>query len=181
VFLETANGIDNSTVAIFTPFHQFAGMEPYPGEWEFADAVMTSGNLLNLAAYEKCGPFEEKLFIDYVDWEYCLRLRQCGYTIIRINRAVLEHPLGNASRESFLFLKGMATHHSHTRRYYITRNRFYVWDRYKKSFPGLCKSDMRSFRKELVKILLFEKDKMKKLKMVWRGYRDYKKGRFGKI
>ena len=37
---------------------------------------MTSGNLLNLKIAEKIGDFEEKLFIDEVDHDYCYRIRR---------------------------------------------------------------------------------------------------------
>ena len=41
--------------------------------------TMTSGNLLNLAAYLAAGGFKEELFIDHVDHEYCLRLNSRGF------------------------------------------------------------------------------------------------------
>ena len=37
--------------------------------------LITSGSIINLAAHKKIGGFLEKLFIDYVDNEYCLRMR----------------------------------------------------------------------------------------------------------
>jgi len=48
-------------------------------------STMTSGNLLNLGIYRLGSGFEEKLFIDYVDHEYCLRLRKNKFRIIQNN------------------------------------------------------------------------------------------------
>ncbi len=38
----------------------------------------------------------EDLFIDSVDTEYCLRLKKNGYRVVRLNEAILYHPLGDS-------------------------------------------------------------------------------------
>ena len=73
------------------------------------------------------------------------------------------------------------TNHNDTRRYYITRNRLYCWDKYKNIVPNSVKSDKICATKETVKIVLFENDKLKKLKMIAKGIHDYNKDRYGKI
>lgn len=60
--------------------------------------TMTSGSILNLQAYKVCGGFEEKLFIDFVDNEYCLRLQKKGYRVMQCLDALLDHPLGDIKR-----------------------------------------------------------------------------------
>jgi rhamnosyltransferase len=67
------------------------------------DVAITSGCLVNLKVYEKAGPFDEKLFIDYVDFEYCLRLRKMGFSIIQIGKANIYHQLGNLEKRKFIF------------------------------------------------------------------------------
>src|SRR5690606_27148133 len=48
------------------------------------DMLITSGSLVNLAVFQKLGGFDENLFIDEVDFEYCLRAKVNGYKTIRL-------------------------------------------------------------------------------------------------
>lgn len=145
------------------------------------DAVITSGSLLNLRIFEKVGPFFEKLFIDYVDFEYCLRIRRFGFKIIQIKDAKIYHQLGNLEKHSFLFKTIYVTHHSPLRYYYRTRNRMYVGSKYLFSFPKFVMKDFFVFFNELVKIICFEKEKMKKIKMILLGLIDFISNRYGKF
>jgi len=75
-------------------------------------AALTSGNLLRLAAFKETGGFMEKLFIDYVDVEYCMRLQIHGFSVLRANRAVLLHRLGGMTSRRFLGLTVHPVDHS---------------------------------------------------------------------
>ncbi len=138
--------------------------------------VMTSGNFVNLKAHKKIGGFKDWMFIDCVDFDYCLNMRSHGYEIIQLFNAKLNHNLGNTEKK-MLFGKTMfVSHHSPIRRYYMVRNRHYLYDMYHTLFPEYCNAEISRTKKEWVKILLFEKNKVKKSLMMYRGYRDYKKG-----
>jgi len=168
-------------VGILSPFHSLNGEKPPThSEVETVLTTMTSGNLLNLSAYQAVGPFEEKLFIDYVDHEYCLRLHRHGYAIMQLNTAILQHQLGNFQESTVAGHTVGYTNHNHVRRYYITRNRLYVANKYK-DFATFSEREKREFWLEIRKILLFERDKYRKLQSIAKGYRDYKRGTFGKI
>ena len=73
------------------------------------------------------------------------------------------------------------TNHNPIRRYYITRNRHYLYDLYKDDYLDYCALELSRTKHELIKIILFEKDKIKKLKYIYKGYRDYKKGIKGEL
>ena len=139
--------------------------------------AMTSGSLLNLAAYKKAGPFRDDFFIDFVDIEYCLRLHSAGYTVLVAGNALLEHHVGTR-----IALGGRlnVTSHPAVRKYYKTRNRLLVWREYGGMFPGYIWWDRCRFVLELLRLLLFEPEKGAKLGMIRRGWLDYTKGRFGK-
>jgi rhamnosyltransferase len=141
--------------------------------------AMTSGCLLNLDAYKKTGAFLEKLFIDYVDIEYCLRLQQNGYLVMQLNSVSLMHNLGAVEKRKLFFMPVFPTNHSALRLYYRTRNRCYVHAQFRKEFSKYISKDRIDFMKELMKILLFEQSKIKKLEMICRGYLDFRKNKFG--
>lgn len=172
MFLKHRKDIDS--IGLVSPFHFYAN---YTDAAQLTNkevpTAITSGTLLNLRAYEKVGPFLDELFIDYVDFEYCLRLRRNGFMLYQVGGAVLHHTLGDLVPHRVLFRKIGATHHSSLRIYYRTRNRLYVAKKYFTRFPGFVVSDFIIFGNELIKILLFETERTQKMKMVLRGVFDF--------
>ena len=142
---------------------------------------ITSGNLVKTEVFSNVGFFEEKLFIDYVDHEFCLRLRMNRYKMIQVENAYLLHKLGNSQKKKVLFKEVNFTNHSYTRRYYITRNRIYVWGKYFKYYPKFIIGDIIAFLKEFIKIILFEENKKMKLKMINLGIKDNINSKYGNL
>jgi len=138
--------------------------------------AMTSGSLLDLDIYRQVGALRDDLFIDFVDIEYCLRLRRHGYRIVQASGAMLEHQVGSTVGAGFFNV----TTHPPLRKYYKTRNRLQVWKEYGGEFPFYIWKDRIRFVLEFIRLLLFEPDKKNKLCMMWRGYLDYRLGMFGK-
>lgn len=169
-------------LAIASPFHLTSiGTAPASTapSYEELDSVWTSGNLLSLEVFESAGPFEEQLFIDFVDHEYCLRLKRLGYRVVQSNTAVLYHAIGNNLRSINLFSKPIViSNHSPLRRYYIMRNRLWVAARYPE-FRRFIWVDRRRIFAEMVTILLCEDRKIEKFKMMIAGLQDYLHGNMG--
>jgi rhamnosyltransferase len=170
------------TIGILGAEHHQVGGNPRASSFGNTQVptTMTSGNLLQLAAWEKVGMFLDDLFIDQVDSEFCLRLARHGYRVIEVGGAVLQHRVGATTRHRFPY-PAFASNHSPLRRYYITRNRFVVARKYRSDFPEYGRFEMRQMAKETVKILLYEASKTEKLGMMWRGYRDYRAGHMGRL
>lgn len=155
--------------------------EYFDKEYTYVNAEITSGNLVKTEVFKEVGLFEEKLFIDMVDYEFCFRLRTLGYELVVLNNAILYHNLGNTKIKKIFGKNMYCTHHNAIRRYYITRNRFYTWKKYKKYDFYELKKDKKAFLKEIAKIILLEEEKYIKVKMMFKGYKDYKKNRYGKL
>jgi|SRR5690606_4796189 len=155
--------------------------EPTTRSLERITVAMTSGCLVRLSAYKFINGFLEKLFIDYVDNEFCLRLKKSGYEVYRLNSVKLYHNLGDIKPKKILFWKVFPTYHSPLRLYYRTRNRLFVYKNYKSIYAKYILQDFILFIKEYIKILLFEDRKYEKTKMIIRGFTDYRKNKFGKF
>lgn len=140
---------------------------------------ITSGNLVKSEAFDKVGFFEEELFIDLVDHEFCLRINKKGFKIIKVNNAVLLHSLGNTKYYNFGGKKVSSSNHSELRRYYMSRNRIYIWKKYHDEFPNWVKADKKLFINELARMILFEKNKISKVKMIIIGFSDGKREKYG--
>lgn len=134
--------------------------------------VITSGSYINVTNAIKIGGFCEKLFIDYVDTEFQKRLLNANYRIIRNNKVVLEHEVGEIIVKRLFYKNIICTNHNPVRRYYQVRNRLY----YRKKYYGnraLIKEKVRLIMGTF-KILLYEDDKFAKLISTIRGFQDYK-------
>ena len=142
---------------------------------------ITSGSILNLNIYLEIGPFKNDFFIDEVEVEYCLRMSNLGFILRRVSSVVLEHKFGESTKNKFLFWEFHTSNHSALRRYYIMRNRLYVWNKYANRFPEYVKFEKLITLKEIIKIILGENDKLNKIKMSYYGYKDYKKNKYGKF
>jgi rhamnosyltransferase len=105
-------------------------------DWRSVRATITSGSLVRREVLDRVGPFDEALFIDGVDHDFCLRCRRAGYLVIEGREQVMDHSMGAVTLHR-LFGRAIAcTNHSPARRYYITRNSLELTTRYA-MFDGL--------------------------------------------
>ena len=164
-------------VGIVSPLHRnrFRTQEIHTSIYEEVLFIKTSGNLLNLKIYQKAGPFDEDYFIDYVDIEYGMRLNMLGYKVLRVNNAVLEHSEANLSEKKFFGIKFYPWNHQPIRWYYKIRNLLYLEEKYKKHYPDFFKKEKAHYIRQFIKILLYENNKLKKIKFGFEGFKASKK------
>ncbi|MBI5779273.1 MAG: glycosyltransferase family 2 protein [Planctomycetes bacterium] len=144
------------------------------------EATMTSGNLLPARIFPKVGLFSEDFFIDFVDVEFCLRCLSRGFRIIEAQSAILHHAAGQSTQHRFLWQDILITHHSPLRVYYGTRNRIVLWKRHCLSRPGWVSRDMANLARQMLKIILYEKDVLKKFFSIITGAGHGIIGRMGR-
>lgn len=163
---------------IFSPVHQVPYLEK-PEKVTKVNTVMTSGNFINMNLIDKVGCFQEELFIDSVDHEYCYRINKLGYSVYRLHCVQLEHNLGELHVKKLFGKKLFITNHNYIRRYYITRNSLYVVKKYSKTQLGFLRYAIESIFWSLFTITLYENSKKLKIKSVVLGLIDYKRGMLG--
>ena len=61
---------------------------------EFVEFCITSASCTRISMWEKIGRYDEWLFIDLVDNDFCKRLIVSGYKILRLNELVLDQEFG---------------------------------------------------------------------------------------
>lgn len=143
-------------------------------------SAITSGNLVRVSYLQFVGDYNERYFIDSVDFEFSLRIRNAGYKIIKCGSANLHHKLGETKVASIMEYKYRYILHSPLRRYYMYRNHMYLvsefWSRnpvflMKKTILAIC---------GIVEIAIFDPQRWVNLKMIGRGIVDRVKARDGK-
>ena len=172
----------NLKIGLVSPYHDIKSDEKINDvEFEEKIDIMTSGNIINLDVYKKVGGFKDWLFIDCVDTDYCMNLCKNGFKVLRLNKIVMNHSLGNLKVHKLFGKNYPCYNHNSVRRYYIVRNTLYINKMYSKIYPDYCKHLIRVQIGQVKRIIVFEHDKIKKLKMMLKGYCDYKKGIKGKL
>jgi len=83
--------------------------------------VITSGMLIRRSALERVGRFREDFFVDFVDIDFCLRLRRAGLRIVQDQRLKLPHSLGDRRPHRLGPLRVQVVHYPAWRLYWIAR------------------------------------------------------------
>ncbi len=152
---------------------------------EIVNRCPTTGFFCNVEKFYKTSGYDEWMFIDYVDYDICMKLRLAGYSIYKVNTAYVLQELGNVIVNTKLVNLGKKMHlkkvsnmgvtfnHSPMRNYYYVRNALYYIQKYK-AYIDSRSERLKVLRWELKKLLL-EKNRWKTIKSIRLAIRDYKK------
>ncbi|MBF7688988.1 rhamnosyltransferase [Acinetobacter rathckeae] len=130
--------------------------------------LISSGSMASLDAIKKVGLMREAYFIDYVDTEWCFRFESLGYENFISSRAVMKHAVGDSIIEFKFFNTPI---HSPFRRYFVTRNAFYMFK--EAHIPKIVPT--RQIFVNLIQqiiILLHSKNKISYIKAFFKGIKD---------
>ncbi|MEN6522004.1 MAG: glycosyltransferase family 2 protein [Armatimonadota bacterium] len=142
-------------------------------------AVITSGCLVLLNAAQVIGPFREDFFIDRVDFEYCLRAQSKGMKVLLTEKPLMEHGIGTPIMRKIFGKRLLTPNSTPERHYYISRNHIVMMKQYMSSNPEWIKQSLITRTKEIILMLLLEKNRPRKLWMVFRGTIDGLRGHMG--
>ncbi|MGK5091843.1 glycosyltransferase family 2 protein [Deltaproteobacteria bacterium TL4] len=164
-------------VALITPIYFDPGTQAFTksrkctGTTPYAEIIanMTSGTLIKKEIFQTVGFFKEDYFVDYVDYEFCLRVRKHGFRILQACGAVLNHQRGHMTKHQILSKPLLTSNHPPVRRYYNARNRMLFYKSYWKQEPIFLIRDFIDFSYDVIKIILLEADKSAKLKKLFLG------------
>jgi rhamnosyltransferase len=147
--------------------------------------LITSGTLVNLSLFKEIGKFDEALFIDSVDHDYCIRAKSFGYSLTRFSNICLSHELGKkvyaSSIKTLFLIKKEKAIHSPLRCYYMYRNLLYL----EKKYAGVDVSLLKSVRKTAISNIknsfFYGRQPIKIIRYLLAARSDHKKMKMGKI
>lgn len=106
-----------------------------------APEAIQSGMLVSIACIDEVGGFDEGLFIDSVDREFCHRIRARGWAVAIAAETSIAHSIGRLERQH----DGTAYEwHEPFRQYYIARNGIIVARRFRLQEPEWSKVMLRT-------------------------------------
>lgn len=136
---------------------------------------ITSGCFSNIEAWRVIDGYDESMFIDSVDFDFCYRIRKKGYGVIQVKNVQLLHELGNSKMRKFIFWSIDVTSHSAFRKYYIAKNNVYY--PYKNHlWFHFIRGNLRNIWLIMI-VLLYESDKNNKVHAIIKGWKDAYKRR----
>lgn len=180
-YLECFQRIQNpDKIAIFSP--NYLRSNNIESSCSFTEKLttITSGSLLNLHLYRIIGEFDEKLFIDGVDHDYCLRVHLHNYKVIQFETIFLEHQIGSPIRINLLGKTQYRNIHSPIRHYYMARNSLYILSKYHNKFPGYTRNHIWKVFKTLTFALIYGENKRIRFKYILEASKDFLSGKMGK-
>lgn len=136
---------------------------------EIVDVVITSGSLYPKEAFEKVGLMDETLFIDYIDYEWCLRAKSKGYKIVRVNGAHMYHNMGDSFIDFFGTSKPL--HTNKLRHYYIVRNQLIMLNRDYISIKWKCIHTFKLFYR-IPSYIMLSNEKTTTFKFILKAIKD---------
>lgn len=97
--------IHEKDVAIFSPQvidkrRKYLKVEDVKEELSEIDFCITSASCTNLNIWKQLNGFDEWLFIDFIDNDYCKRVKLNGYRILRLNKIVINQQFGDIELKS---------------------------------------------------------------------------------
>ena len=141
------------------------------------DFLVSSGSLIPIEALARLGEFDEALFIDSVDLEWCFRARAQGFALYGVCGTYLDHRLGD---ERKIVLNAGLVVHPPERIYYMTRNRFLLYRRGYMPLKWKVKDVLRVIAKFAVTMLLIP-PRLEYARMTGRAIVDAAANRGGKL
>ncbi len=143
--------------------------------WQRCDLLIASGTLIQAAAWHAVGGMAERLFIDKVDTEWCLRAAAAGYALVGAPQARLQHRLGITRQRVWFFGWRELAVHKPFRYYYMLRNGLLL-----RRLPHATQAWRRADARQLLSLLLFfgllAPGRLMALRMMLRGLRDGLRG-----
>lgn len=161
------------------PYHAPSDVLEEAAHWRVLRSTITSGSLARCEVLRQLGGFEERLFIDFVDHEFCMRIRRRGWLVVEAPHVVMTHSMGASREHRFLGRRMVLTHHSAWRRYFMTRNQLEIYGRNLVFDPLWSARGLATLAVGTVVMLAVEEDALAKLRAVLRACRDFALRRFG--
>ncbi len=172
----------NETAAVITPIPVLtceAKSDTKEVSREVKGANLT-GAFINLNIYKKTDGFYLPYYQTTFDYDYCLTVRQMGYKVMLMNNLILRNRNFKMLTKSFLW----HNYHGYAREiydvYYETRNRMYLWDKFKNIDPEYIKLDKKIQSAEFKEMRVFEKKFREKKEIIKQARLDYRLGKMGK-
>lgn len=142
----------------------------YKEPYQEVQLCITSGALMNTFCFENSSKYDERMFIDLVDYDINLQYSNLSYKMYQIGFIGFRHEIGERVHKKFLGRDIYVNNHSAIRRYYFSRNTIYLIRKY--GWNNITKGLFMANNGHALKAILFERQKCKKTWLYFKGLLD---------
>jgi rhamnosyltransferase len=160
--------------------YQFDLRQPFTEPVVRCAFMISSGSLISRGAWARIGRFDERYVIDHVDTDYCMRALRSDVPLYLNPHVVLRHQIGDIQTRSLFGWKIYFINYSASRRYYIARNAMDLSRAHVRAFPAILFINVYTL-KQILPMLMFERDRLRKSIALVVGFFDGLFGRLGGI
>jgi rhamnosyltransferase len=160
--------------------YQFDLRQPFTEPVVRCAFMVSSGSLISRGAWARIGRFDERYVIDHVDTDYCMRALRSDVPLYLNPHVVLRHQIGDIQTRSLFGWKIYFINYSASRRYYIARNAMDLSRAHVRAFPAILFINVYTL-KQILPMLMFERDRLRKSIALMVGFFDGLFGRLGGI
>lgn len=150
-------------------------------DYKIKRTLITSGSFFSLNIFKIVGGFNERLFIDLVDYDFTTKIRKKGFCLVQLNKEGMQHSVGQLRDKKVFGLLFKVYNHSPFRLYYQIRNSFYFLKTFLVFDPVLSLLLFSHVFRIIFKAVFFEDSKKQRLYFISRGLFDGFFGRLGKL
>lgn len=136
------------------------------------DTVITSGMIVRRAVLDAAGPFRDEFFVDWVDNDFCLKLRRAGVRIVQDIATRLPHSIGDRREHRVLGRTIKVLRYSPWRHYWITRNGLVMIRENLTRNPRWSLMAFLYIGRQALTTAVFEPARAKNVKAILSGVRD---------
>jgi rhamnosyltransferase len=158
--------------------YQFDLRQPFTEPLVRCAFMISSGSLISRGAWARIGRFDERYVIDHVDTDYCMRALRSDVPLYLNPHVVLRHQIGDIQTRSLFGWKIYFINYSASRRYYIARNAMDLSRAHVRAFPAILFINVYTL-KQILPMLMFERDRLRKSIALVVGFFDGLFGRLG--
>jgi rhamnosyltransferase len=173
---------DVSRISILTPMPLF-GCELHERKAEEYRAVKgcaAYGALLNLHIYKETRGIKTEYYQTTFDYDYCLQTRLLGYDVMLAQNQVLRKQNYRIITKKLGFITLSTFERDLLDIYYETRNRYYLWEKFKNLDPEYVKIDQKLFKSERKEMIFCDKASLYKKDIMEQARKDAVRGIMGK-
>ncbi|MEO6924547.1 MAG: glycosyltransferase, partial [Bryocella sp.] len=139
---EMAGDAERIGIVVPLPVDAASGMPYPPLRWQdglvrpdaetlaqeiwFADVAVASGSLIRRSVIERIGLPRADFFMDFFDFEYCLRARAAGFRLMVVRDCVFGHEIGATKTVRLMGRERTWSGHAPWREFYVGRNVTYA-------------------------------------------------------
>lgn len=167
--------VNSKTFGNYTTLNKFSIKNIYGeqlSEPTYVTFAITSGSLFSLDVIKEAGFMLESFFIDHVDSEFSVRLKDRGFGYLINPDVVFNHSIGERKLKRFLGINFKPNFHNPTRRYYAVRNAVFMLKIWGRKYPSLFWLLLLRNVYEFLGIVLFEDNRLNKFKALLLGISD---------